>query len=151
MTVIAKQTLIMFWSLGLLSKNTQHGLLVLTKMMIKQNDHGKHYLDSEAAIHVIGNAGKMHNLFLYIGRSNIITGDDSPHLMTHGENAQISIALSSSYRTLSNVVFAIDIKKNIIFTLMYVKDLQTKTMFDKGECQGNIYMFKDCLLLPTYL
>ena len=87
-------------------------LSAMASLNLKQNDDGIWYVDSGAATHVTGNAGKFSTLTPYFGKSNIVTGDGTHHPISNIGN--VLIPLSKSSIPLSDVVHAPNIKKNIV-------------------------------------
>ena len=129
----------------------------LSELKLKQSDEGTWFVDSGAATHVTGDAGKISNPIPYFGKSKIVTGDGSHHPVSHV--GKTVIPMSHSTLTLSDVLHAPDIKKNIVsvskliddnnasveFTpfSVQVKDLRTRETFAEGKRRGNMYVFEE--------
>ncbi|KAF3780443.1 Midasin [Nymphaea thermarum] len=116
----------------------------------RQNEEGQWYVDSGAAAHVTGDAGKLSSALPYLAKGSVVTGDGSRHKISHIENAHISMAHSSI--PLKNVLVVPNVKKNIIFvseliddthSSVYVKDVRTKKTFAEGVRKGNMYVIEE--------
>lgn len=87
----------------------------------------------------------------YFTKTNIMTGNRSLHPITHFENAQISFPLCNIIQFLilkDNIILIFKLIDHTNFVVeftpsVYVKDLQSKTMFIKRERQSNIYICKE--------
>ncbi|KAF3771892.1 Phosphatase [Nymphaea thermarum] len=128
----------------------------LLAKQIRQNREGQWYVDSGAAAHVIGDAGKLSSALLYLAKGSVVTGDGSYHKISHIGNAHISMAHSSI--PLKNVLVVPNVKKNIISVSkliddtqssveltpsIYAKDARTKKTFAKGARKGDMYVIEE--------
>lgn len=84
--------------------------IALSHMNIRQIEDKQWYVDSSAAAHVIGEAGKFIFLFPYHDKGTIVIENGAHHSISHIENFSIPM-LDSDTLPLLDVLHALNIKK----------------------------------------